>query len=154
VRDEDVAAGGVGGDPAGSAGIVGDVDGHSAGSGLGRGVDPMGGGWQDQTHAAGVDPGVNVVGGPAERGGDPAPGRSGITIVVVLACFMLGRPIGAAAQYCLIAFTSLAATVLLYDLGVRRTTVTRFLFGLKPARRPNPIKVPAHGRAASMRAPA
>jgi NADPH:quinone reductase-like Zn-dependent oxidoreductase len=26
----------------------------------------------------------------------------------------------------------LAATLLLYDLGVRRTPVTRFLFGLKP----------------------
>jgi hypothetical protein len=60
------------------------------------------------------------------------------TIIVILAYFMLGWPIGAAAQYCLIAFTSLAATVLVYDLGVRRTTTTRFLFGLKPAPQTGP----------------
>jgi hypothetical protein len=28
---------------------------------------------------------------------------------------------------------SLAATLVLYDLGVRRARVTRFLFGLRPA---------------------
>ena len=54
------------------------------------------------------------------------------TVIVVVAYFVLAWPIGAAAQYSLIAFTSLAATVLVYDLGVRRTTVTRCLFGLKP----------------------
>jgi hypothetical protein len=31
-----------------------------------------------------------------------------------------------------IALASLAATLVLYDLGVRRHPVTRFLFGLKP----------------------
>jgi glucan biosynthesis protein C len=56
------------------------------------------------------------------------------TVIVVVAYFMLTWHIGPAIQYWLIALTSLAATVLLYDLGVRRTTVTRFLFGLKPIR--------------------
>jgi surface polysaccharide O-acyltransferase-like enzyme len=60
------------------------------------------------------------------------------TIIVILAYFMLGWPIGAAAQYCLIASTSLVATGLVYDLGVRRTTVMRFLFGLKPAPQTEP----------------
>ena len=75
------------------------------------------------------------------------------TVVVVVAYSMLAWPIGAAAQYCLIAFASLAATVLVYDLGVRRTTVTRVLFGLKPIRRPvsaTPVPpAPRPGRQAS-----
>jgi glucans biosynthesis protein C len=58
------------------------------------------------------------------------------TVIVVIAYVVLAWPIGAAAQYCLIAFTSLAVTVLVYDLGIRRTTVTRVLFGLKPIRGP------------------
>jgi glucans biosynthesis protein C len=62
------------------------------------------------------------------------------TVIVVVAYFVLAWPIGAAAQYCLIAFTSLAATVLVYDLGVRRTTVTRCLFGLKPIREHIPAR--------------
>jgi glucans biosynthesis protein C len=54
------------------------------------------------------------------------------TVIVVVAYAVLAWPIGAGAQYCLIAVTSLAATLLLYDLGVRRTRLTRVLFGLKP----------------------
>jgi surface polysaccharide O-acyltransferase-like enzyme len=53
------------------------------------------------------------------------------TVIVVVAYFLLAWPIGAGAQYGVIALASLAATLLLYDLGVRRTPVTRFLFGLK-----------------------
>ena len=45
---------------------------------------------------------------------------------------VLAWPIGAPAQYTVIALTSLAATLVLYDLAVRRTQVTRFLFGLRP----------------------
>jgi glucan biosynthesis protein C len=54
------------------------------------------------------------------------------TVIVVVAYVVLAWPVGAAAQYAVIALTSLAATLLLYDLAVRRTPVTRFLFGLRP----------------------
>jgi hypothetical protein len=51
------------------------------------------------------------------------------TVIVVVAFHVLPWNLGAAAQYCLIACTSLVATLLLYDLAVRRSAVTRFLFG-------------------------
>jgi surface polysaccharide O-acyltransferase-like enzyme len=64
------------------------------------------------------------------------------TVIVAVAYLVLAWPIAAGAQYCLIALISLAATLLLYDLGVRRSPVTRFLFGLKEPGRPAPP--PAH----------
>jgi hypothetical protein len=54
------------------------------------------------------------------------------TVIVVIAYFILSWPVAGAAQYCLIAIASLAATLLLYDLGVRRSNLTRRLFGMKP----------------------
>jgi glucan biosynthesis protein C len=54
------------------------------------------------------------------------------TVIVVVAYVVLAWPVGGAAQYGLIAVTSLAMTLLLYDLAVRRTRFTRFLFGLRP----------------------
>ena len=60
------------------------------------------------------------------------------TVIVAVAYFVLSWPIGGGAQYCLIALTSLAATLLQYDLGVRRSPVTRFLFGLKQLGGPAP----------------
>jgi glucans biosynthesis protein C len=73
------------------------------------------------------------------------------TVIVVVAYFVLAWPIGGGAQYSLIALVSLAATLLLYDLGVRRSALTRFLFGLKQRRRPAPP--PAHqvGRRGQLR---
>jgi hypothetical protein len=62
------------------------------------------------------------------------------TVIVIVAYFILAWPIGAGAQYLLISLTSLAATLLLYDLGVRRTSLTRYLFGLKP--RGNALRLP------------
>jgi hypothetical protein len=56
------------------------------------------------------------------------------TVIVVVAYAVLGWPIAGGLQFCLIALVSLAATLLLYDLGVRRSPATRFLFGLRPAR--------------------
>jgi glucans biosynthesis protein C len=56
------------------------------------------------------------------------------TVIVAIASAILTWPIGAGAQYPLIVLSSLAATLLLYDLGVRRSRVTRLLFGLKPDR--------------------
>ena len=60
------------------------------------------------------------------------------TVIVVVAYFVLAWPIRAGAQYGVIAMASLAATLLLYDLGVRRSPLTRFLFGLKPLGGPAP----------------
>ncbi len=60
------------------------------------------------------------------------------TVIVVVAYHVLAWRVGAGAQYLVIGLTSLAATLLLYDVGVRRTPVTRFLFGLKPDRRSRP----------------
>ena len=54
------------------------------------------------------------------------------TVIVAVAYVVLSWPIGGGLQYCVIALASLAATLVLYDLGVRRHPVTRFLFGLKP----------------------
>ena len=38
-------------------------------------------------------------------------------------------------KYLVISFTALVVTLVLYDVGVRRTAVTRVLFGMKPAAR-------------------
>jgi len=56
------------------------------------------------------------------------------TVIVGIAYWILTWRIGAGAQYLLIVLSSLAATLLLYEVGVRRTRVTRLLFGLKPSR--------------------
>jgi hypothetical protein len=55
------------------------------------------------------------------------------TVIVAVAYVVLAWPVGTAAQFGVIVLVSLAATLLLYDLGVRRSRVTRFLFGLRPA---------------------
>jgi glucans biosynthesis protein C len=57
-------------------------------------------------------------------------------VIVVVACAVLPWRIGALAQILLISLTSLAVTLLVYDLGIRRTPITRWLFGLKPTRPP------------------
>lgn len=58
------------------------------------------------------------------------------TVIVVIAKWVLPWKIGVGAQILLITFTSLIVTLLLYDLGVRRTPITRWLFGLKPTHPP------------------
>jgi surface polysaccharide O-acyltransferase-like enzyme len=60
------------------------------------------------------------------------------TVIVAVAYLVLAWPIAGGAQYCLIVLVSLAATLLLYELGVRRSPVTRFLFGLKQLGGPAP----------------
>ena len=60
------------------------------------------------------------------------------TVIVVIASLVLTWKIGTGAQYVLISLTSLVTTLLLYDIGVRRNRITRFLFGLTPNRRPLP----------------
>ena len=72
------------------------------------------------------------------------------TVVVVVAYHVLAWPIGAGSQFLLISLTSLAATLLVYDLAVRRSPATRFLFGLKPDRR-TPRGMPASTRTSPRR---
>jgi glucan biosynthesis protein C len=61
------------------------------------------------------------------------------TVIVVMAYFVLTWPIAGGAQYGAIALVSLAATLLAYELGVRRSPPTRFLFGLQQLGGPSPM---------------
>ena len=45
-------------------------------------------------------------------------------------------------EYAIIVLASFAATMALYELLIKRVSVLRFLFGLKPLRRPHPAPVP------------
>jgi peptidoglycan/LPS O-acetylase OafA/YrhL len=55
-----------------------------------------------------------------------------LPIVMILAYWVLSWNIGVAAQFVVIVLTALAASVGIYEFIIRRTNVTRFLFGLKP----------------------
>ncbi|MET8601258.1 acyltransferase family protein [Streptomyces althioticus] len=57
-------------------------------------------------------------------------------VVVAFAYGVVGRSAPAAVKYAVIVTASLVTLVLLYELGVRRWAVTRWLFGMPPARRP------------------
>jgi glucan biosynthesis protein C len=57
------------------------------------------------------------------------------TVVVTIAYFILAWELAPGVQFLLISTASLVVTLLLYDLGVRRSPVTRLLLGLKPVRR-------------------
>ncbi len=54
------------------------------------------------------------------------------TVVVAVAYGVLSWEVAPGVQYLVISLASLAATLALYELGVRRLPVTRALFGLKP----------------------
>jgi hypothetical protein len=65
------------------------------------------------------------------------------TAIVVIGFYVVQWEIGALSKYLTISFASLAATLLVYDLCVRRTNITRVLFGMRrmetqaiPAERP------------------
>jgi surface polysaccharide O-acyltransferase-like enzyme len=60
------------------------------------------------------------------------------TVIIAVAYVVLSWPIGGAAQYAVIAVLSLTGTLLLYDVAVRRTPPTRWLFGLRPMGRSTP----------------
>jgi glucan biosynthesis protein C len=60
------------------------------------------------------------------------------TILMAIAFFVVQWSLGVAAKYAIIVALSFAGTVLAYDILVRRTNVTRFLFGMKP--RPNKVR--------------
>lgn len=54
------------------------------------------------------------------------------TVVVAVAYAVLSWPVAPGVQYLVISLAALAGTLATYELGVRRTPVTRVLFGLKP----------------------
>lgn len=55
------------------------------------------------------------------------------TVIVVIAFFVAQWAAGVTAKYLIIAAAAYLGTILLYDLLVRRTNVTRFLFGMRPS---------------------
>jgi len=60
------------------------------------------------------------------------------TIIVVIAFFVVQWDLGAGAKYAIIVTLSFVGTILAYDILVRRTNATRFLFGMKP--RPKKVR--------------
>lgn len=64
------------------------------------------------------------------------------SVVVAFAYGVVGRSAPAAVKYAVIVTASLATLVLLYELGVRRWAVTRWLFGMRPAARPEDGRPP------------
>jgi len=56
------------------------------------------------------------------------------TVIVIVGFYVVRYGIGIPSKYALIVAGSFAGTVFLYDIAVKRTKVTRFLFGLKPRR--------------------
>jgi glucan biosynthesis protein C len=57
------------------------------------------------------------------------------TVLVAIAFFIVQWGLGVGAKYAIIVALSFAGTVLAYDILVRRTNITRFLFGMKPRQR-------------------
>jgi hypothetical protein len=53
------------------------------------------------------------------------------TVIVAIGFYVVQWEMTTLAKYLLISFTTLLATLVLYDLGVRRTAVTRVLFGMR-----------------------
>ena len=51
--------------------------------------------------------------------------------IVLIGFYVVKWPISALAQYLVITLSSVVATLVLYDIGVSRTRVTRFLFGVR-----------------------
>lgn len=57
------------------------------------------------------------------------------TVIVAVAFFVVDLNLGLWPKYALVATLSLALTLAVYEVAVRRTNITRFLFGMKPLRR-------------------
>jgi hypothetical protein len=51
--------------------------------------------------------------------------------IVLIGFYVVQWPISALAKYLVITLSSIVASLVLYDIGVRRTRVTRFLFGVR-----------------------
>ena len=57
-----------------------------------------------------------------------------VTVIVLLAFYVVNWPIHGILKYMALCLISLAIIIAIYDLAVRRTKPTRFLFGMKPRR--------------------
>ncbi|NTU77979.1 MAG: acyltransferase [Chloroflexales bacterium] len=55
------------------------------------------------------------------------------TIVFVIGYYVVAWELTAVAKYLVISLSALATTLLVYDVAVRRTRATRWLFGMRPA---------------------
>jgi len=68
-------------------------------------------------------------------------------VVVLVASIVIALPLGVWPKFGLVAGTALAVTLLIYELLVRRWAPARFVFGLRPRRRPpeRPAAVSAYG---------
>jgi peptidoglycan/LPS O-acetylase OafA/YrhL len=60
------------------------------------------------------------------------------TVIVVIGFYVVQWSAGVSVKYVTILVASFVATVILYDLLVRRTNVTRFLFGMRPLKKKSP----------------
>jgi surface polysaccharide O-acyltransferase-like enzyme len=56
--------------------------------------------------------------------------------IIVIGYYVVQWNANALVKYLVISFSAVVATLLLYDIGVRRIPVTRFLFGMRPKRKP------------------
>jgi glucan biosynthesis protein C len=56
------------------------------------------------------------------------------TVIVLVAFYVVQWQIGATFKYLIICASSFAVILAIYDVAVRRTAPTRFLFGMKPPR--------------------
>jgi hypothetical protein len=68
------------------------------------------------------------------------------TVIVLLAFYIVEWQVNALVKYLALSTGSLVVIMVIYDLVIRRTAVTRFLFGMKPSRHPaNSAMLPNHG---------
>ena len=65
------------------------------------------------------------------------------TVIVIIGFYVVQWQTGVSVKFLTILATSLVATALVYDLLVRRTSITRFLFGMRPKKR---VPVPSARR--------
>ena len=61
------------------------------------------------------------------------------TVIVAVAYVVVGWDLGLWPSFAMVMVGSFALTLALYEYTVRRTRVTRFLFGMKPRRRQRPV---------------
>jgi peptidoglycan/LPS O-acetylase OafA/YrhL len=65
------------------------------------------------------------------------------TVIVAVAFVVLGWGLTALGAWALIAISSLLLTLAIYEVAVRRSNITRYLFGMRPlARQPRPHSTP------------
>jgi hypothetical protein len=57
------------------------------------------------------------------------------TVIVLLAFYVVQWPVPGVVKYLIISLGSLVVIFVIYDVAVRRTRLTRFLFGMKPSER-------------------